>query len=42
MDPGCYGAVAYHHLLNFLVQRELQRNPERVSLELAALISPEQ
>lgn len=37
MDPGCYGAVAYHHLLSFLVERELRRNPERVSPELMAL-----
>lgn len=38
MDPHRRGAVAYHHLLKFLIEREMQRTPERVSPKLAALL----
>lgn len=39
MDPSRRGAVAYHKLLRFLVERELNRNPDKVTPQLAAILA---
>lgn len=38
MDPTRRGSVAYHKLLRYLVARELERNAEHVTPQLAALL----
>lgn len=42
MDASRRGAVAYHKLLRFLVERELERNPEKVTPQLAAVLTDDE
>ena len=42
MDASRRGAVAYYKLLRYLVERELERNPEKVTPQLAALLTDDE